>query len=747
MEKKTSKILVALLASMLVLSAVPASFSATITNKHTLTVVTAHEVLGNGSLNVTGSFVYADPVRTKVDSTAQGHLLAINLTGMTITGAQVWLWISETGGAVIEANDTFYAGPFQLTKVFNVTATFQNVTDAYSGETYWLGNGLIIGPITSSKVVPKGSLYYVKITDVSPSSSIPSSDVAVSVNQWWPYESIVVSPTKGPAGTVITVKGVAWDSAKKVNITWATSAVSLTKVVVGPLSPDANGVFSVTFIAEDLEITTADNSTRYVNAYYNVTSASVLDSAAFLECGRRWEQVQDYPVHPGDGEDYADGAVEIFDEIYVAGRYWWASGQVTFYWDWGLSTQVVLKSGVNLTIDGFFNVTVTIPEAAVGWHTISAVDQSFNLNASVLVIPTLILVPNRGPQGTNVTAYGYGFPASSGSAVYNVTLIWDGYDHVRVANGTTDDLGKFVFYFLAPRDYGGSHDVDAFTTDADGDIISWMADDEFYITAVLVITPNQFANNCSLLVIVNGSGFKSGWWDGESATFYEVDLDNQHLDVGGFYHEWYDRDWDWGMTKIEGVWANGTGDLSFGFVGCGFLPGKHVISVYEVANEYEEDWDDFAGPAAWECFEVTAEGDLYAGLLGAINTTVTDVKATLVLVQGDVATIKTDVGLLKISVAALDAKVVALQGNVATVQTTVGIIQGNVTSISGNLATVATNVGTIKADVSAVKADVSGVGSNVGSLTTPLWAAVGLSLIAAIAAIFAVISIRGKLAA
>jgi len=662
---------------------------------------------------------------------------------MTITGAQVWLWISEQGGAVIEANDSFYAGPFALNHVFASVANYLNVTDSYSGETFWVGNNMIIGPITTNKVVPKGVSYYVKITDVSPATAnIPSSDVAVSLDQWFPYESITVSPSKGPAGTVITVKGVAWDSSKMVNISWAANPTSLTEVVVGPLAPDANGVFSVTFTAKDLKITDATNVTMYVNAYYNATGATVLDNGTFVENGRRWEQVNTYIGAPGAGNGYVDSSVEIFDDIYVAGRYWWANGILTLYWDWGSSSQLILASNVTLAADGFFNITVTVPEDEIGWHTISAVDSSFNLNASVNVIPTLILVPNRGPVGTNVTAYGYGFPATSGSAVYNITLVWDGYaGNTRVANGTTDAQGKFVFHFIVPHDFGGNHDVDAFTTDANGDFIDWMADDDFYVTAVLVVNPNKFANNCSLLVIVNGSGFKSGWEDDGYATFYEANLDNQHLDLGGMWSEYWTPQYGWGVGKAEGVWANGTGDLSFSFIGCGFLPGDHVISMYEVVyNDAEEAWDAYNGPTAWACFEVTAEGDLYTNYLNAINSTIQDV---LISVADDVATIKTDVGTLKVSAVALDAKVVALQGDVAVVKTILGLIQGNITAINGNVATVATNVGQIKADTSAI----AGVGSTVGGLTLPVYAAVVLSLIAAIAAIYAVISIRGKLAA
>jgi len=108
-------------------------------------------------------------------------------------------------------------------------------------------------------------------------------------------------------------------------------------------------------------------------------------------------------------------------------------------------------------------------------------------------------------------------------------------------------------------------------------------------------------------------------------------------------------------------------------------------------------------------------------------------------IKGDVATIKTNLGTVTTNVATLDAKVVALSGDVATVQTTLGTLEGTVTAIDGKVATINTSVGTIKADVSDVKAkpDVD---------MTPVWIAVVLSLIAAIAAIFAVVTIRQKIA-
>jgi len=127
--------------------------------------------------------------------------------------------------------------------------------------------------------------------------------------------------------------------------------------------------------------------------------------------------------------------------------------------------------------------------------------------------------------------------------------------------------------------------------------------------------------------------------------------------------------------------------------------------------------------------------DIAALDLTALNALGVDITA----IKGDVATIKTNIGTVTTSVSALDAKVTALSGNVATVSTTLGTLEGTVTAIDGKVATIDTEVGTLQADVTDIldKPSVD---------MTPAWIAVVLSLIAAIAAIFAVITIRQKIA-
>jgi hypothetical protein len=232
----------------------------------------------------------------------------------------------------------FYAGPFAISTITTTGATLLNVTDLFSGQVFWLGNDTIVGPITTEGVIPKGTDYYVKVTDVSPATpSIPSSDVAVSVNQWRPYETLAITPTWGPAGTEITATGMAFIEGEKVNITW----IIATDVVVPLIDVPEAGTFTATFFAPDEEITDGSTMDVTVWAIYNDT-ATIADSVTFTEYGRVWLQI-DTSYGPA-GNDWYGGDVAVLDEIWVAGNYFNPRGTLSLYWDYGATGQVTLAA-------------------------------------------------------------------------------------------------------------------------------------------------------------------------------------------------------------------------------------------------------------------------------------------------------------------------------------------------------------------------------------------------------------------
>lgn len=132
--------------------------------------------------------------------------------------------------------------------------------------------------------------------------------------------------------------------------------------------------------------------------------------------------------------------------------------------------------------------------------------------------------------------------------------------------------------------------------------------------------------------------------------------------------------------------------------------------------------------------------------VGEVKTSLSDIGAKIEALDGDVATLSTAVGDVKVNLDDIGAKVTAIQGDVATIKTDLGTVTGKVASIDENVATIVTDLGTVKMDVSDVKGTVADVPSAVAGVTTAVWIAVVLSLIAAVAAIASVIQITRKIA-
>jgi hypothetical protein len=714
-----TKALAILIITLFALSAIPAS--ATITGRHTLWRVTEYILNDDGSIMINpANFTYSDEggylIRTKINDYANGSLVAVNITDQTITGAQVWLWLSETGGAVIEANDTFYAGPFDLLDIVIDNATYyMPVTDPASGQTFWVGNNMIVGPIPTALVIPKGVEYYVKMSDVSPTTDpIPSSDVAVSVNKWRPYESLKINPTWGPAGIMITVTGMAWIPSNLVNVSWTTNQTWTNDTVVIPLiSPNADGTFVESFYAPDLMIVDNTTMVRSVVGYYNGTT-TVMDYANFTEYGRQWLQVNTIPSGDGTwGNDYYDGGVSVFDVIYVAGNYFNPRGDVTLIWDYGLSSEEILTTtAVNGT--GWFNTTITIPESTIGNHSITAVDFSYNLNATLTVGPTLVLIPDSGSVGDVITALGYGFPGSATNA--NITLWWDYTcecydcysDPVNLTVTQTDEVGKFNVTFVVPASVGGTHYVWA-----DNDYDSTWADDMFEVIPTLVVVPGTAVNNGTWIQIV-GTGFMSytQLWYGEDGGWYDLDID-------------YEKNFE--------IWGDCSGNINFDvMVTAGMEPGIHSVVVYLY------NYDDMSIEIeAFTTFMVTTEED------PAIIMKLDEIIMKIESVNGTLLDILA-------SVEGIDIDFTEVQDDIAAALATVLAELTGIETIASNAATAATaaetSAGTAAQSASDAKTAAEATQGTVTGINTAVYLAIILSLIAAIAAIIAVVTLQRKVA-
>ncbi|MEM2104662.1 MAG: methyl-accepting chemotaxis protein [Candidatus Bathyarchaeia archaeon] len=651
---------------------------------------------------------------------------------VTFSGAQFDLYISKDGYSQISADDKCYASAFYvsdlesspLKKVTKTNALLKGgKADFYIGKfsTY----KVLVGPVPFDITA---DYKFIKIYDGVVTS------VAVSAQTIVILPSLELTPTSGPAGRTVTLKGTALQSNKLLNLTYGATPNTN---VIAQVTTDEYGKFTYSWAIKDLkaEFTGTNIAIPYdpvdIYVWYNATGALV-DQLTYNEYERAFVQLKSVKygdvaqpfsnLYTGSGNDTLTVDVYVADKLVVAGSWWNPTSDISFT----VGTISLGTAAANAT--GFFNITLTIPELASGSHTVKVSNAGVLYVFTIVVYPTLILEPEKGPIGTVVSCFAYGFPANQ-----KIYIWWYDYEWSNIVNGTTGSNGKFnvTVQFTVHHTYGGIHHVAATDVPTDPSVVTPIAEATFEVTPLLSVIPSVIKNDCSKVTAV-GTGF-------DPSIGYHVNIDNNALYCGEYGY----------------IWPNDNGDLNVTFIAAGFRPGLHVISLYKytwVGGAYE--------PAIYACFTVTAEGDYIGDLLLDINSTVVDVKngmatistalgtittsltslgAKIDKVDGTLATISTNIGTITTTLNNIGAKVTEISGTTATIKTDLGTLTGKVTSVSGDVATIKTDLGTVKMDVSDVKNTVPGI-------SIPIWIAVILSLIAAIASIYAVITIRRKIA-
>ncbi len=115
-----------------------------------------------------------------------------------------------------------------------------------------------------------------------------------------------------------------------------------------------------------------------------------------------------------------------------------------------------VKSGFKAGSDGAFEVSVTVPDAAMGTHEIDAegsdTTKSDIENIDFEVEPSVVVEPTSGNVGTQIQVSGKGLPAGK-----SVTVTYDG---VTKGTGTTASTGT-----LSPITFGATHTQSTHTAD------------------------------------------------------------------------------------------------------------------------------------------------------------------------------------------------------------------------------------------------------------------------------------------
>jgi hypothetical protein len=438
--------------------------------------------------------------------------------------------------------------------------------------------------------------------------------------------------------------------------------------------------------------------------------------------------------------------------------------------------------------DGSYTTAYTIPGVLstgpytvdVVWATVNTRSTTFTINPS----PVIALGVGTGIAGDIVTITGSGFSAGAdvtlyfGTTAVNSTATGFGPTTVTPVAGNLPAGLTFVVPTLTPSiysvtvvdQYGATSAVVYFTINPTPVFMAETRATQYMRMDFLSIKSLSTSPTDVILRIVDPMGLI---WYQEAVTAGEWQM------ISGAYQIPYDTldlTW-WPITSDAPL---GTWNFTCWNSGATQILDTNMFTVIAKPNQQDvlDALDDLEGTITG--LMTTSEGKIIASINTKTGTIMTDLSALKPKIQGiedtviiiatmlgevqvdiadldmsalstlgaeitaiknDIATVKTNIGTVSTKVSNLDPVVGAIAGQLVEVQTKLGTLEGKITSIDGKTATIETKVGTLQADLTS---DIADIPSKVDMM--PVWIAVVLSLIAAIAAIFAVITIRQKIA-
>jgi hypothetical protein len=243
---------------------------------------------------------------------------------------------------------------------------------------------------------------------------------------------------------------------------------------------DENGDFSTSFTIPD-ELTDGDDDVEVTGGDYYIYVT--------YDDGKNIEAVADIKIIAGEIElDVDEGPVGI--EVEITGTDFGDEEDLEVEFD---GDDIDIEAGDTETDDdGEFTLTIVIPEATGGDHTIKVTDDGgSSAEAEFTIEAGITLSDSSAAPGDSITVYGTGF----GDEV-DVVIEFDGDE---VAEEESDSDGSFQIIFTVPVLSAGSYDIEV-TDDDDNE-----AETNFTIAAG--ISTNKTSGNVGDTVTITGKGF------------------------------------------------------------------------------------------------------------------------------------------------------------------------------------------------------------------------------------------------
>jgi len=364
---------------------------------------------------------------------------------------------------------------------------------------------------------------------------------------------------------------------------------------------------------------------------------------------------------------------------------------------------------VAMTLEGllsFFDVSYPAPAG----HLSSVKFQARVVAGSptITVEPTVVFPPK------SVTVRGHGFTPSS-----TVGVAFSAMDGI-VANVNTGATGNFTAYLYVPP--GLAYGVYAVAAiDANGNVAVANLTVSVDVEALRYIPP------LDVKLDVGSIHFR-----GEVAEFYVLtSFNGTRVNATINYATLYYSNGTLQAVLTAKVVRIGTGLYRVPYT----LPINAVEGMYMLVVDarYVTSTVNTQGPSfkgflvsptltQWNAWLTSIKDDV--GVIrtdiGTIKVDVAAIKPVITKIDADVVTLKTDVGIIKADVAVIKPTLSRVEGDVATIKTQVGVINGTITDIKGDVLSVKTAVGEIEMKLDAINATLTRIDGNVAQIQTAL---------------------------
>ncbi len=631
-----------------------------------------------------------------------GATITLNLTGMSISGAQIWIWFSTDGSAAITPTDAWYIGPINVYQIFQTVTTLSTTTVPVSGT---FGGGTLDVQVGNGTVVFKipekfegGVVYWVKVTDVNPDlrPNIPSSDVAVSVNNFTVTPIFTLWSANNNSTNIvpkepITITAYATTVGAEYNITWNTTATAsnliatvksqINTVPAQDYNPEWNWTgIEYTFPAPDLGLVPGSSNTTI---QFNVNqTGNVIIFWTKTELAR---EVTLYGYGNNSAVTLTSNLATIgsstapfYNITYqynITVKYFVYEGSLTVTLsNETIGYSAVLASNVPLGIEGnYTDLTITIPasipRSGYYWLNITDGDVVVSARVYVKIVPYITITPAEGYVGDKAIVTLHRFD----DFVNDTVTIWfEGGCPALLAN-TTITAPEMNITVTIPEATWGEHNV--YAADKFGDWATYGAGNTtFFVKAKVQVVPST---------ITEGQEF---------LTIYATGLNNTG---------WYDIMLDQG-TLLWGFEASPCGSLQVTIPATGLKPGLHVVAIY---YEY---WTtpNITTPQLYATF--TVSGPTLEDVLNAVNglsTQINDVVVGINDLKALITSLGDDISLKLQSINNTLATLIIEKNNevIARLCTKLNELNATIVSIKGDVVELKTAVGDIQTTLQALK--------------------------------------------